>query len=67
MSMEDLVAMVPEGPMYNNAAQAINHVIFFRSLSPVQTYIHSLLQVGLDQSFGSFDNFKKEFTDQSTS
>lgn len=51
------------GVIFNNAAQALNHIIYFNSFSPKanQTPSGTLLKA-IEKEWGSFDNFKKEFS-----
>lgn len=50
------------GALYNNAAQAFNHIIFFKQLTPTPTTISPLLTQALVARFGSVDAFKSEFS-----
>ena len=51
------------GAIFNNAAQALNHIIYFNSFSPKAEHIPSgTLFSAIEKKWGSFDNFKKEFT-----
>ena len=51
-----------QGALYNNAAQAFNHIIFFKQLTPTPTPISPLLTQALVARFGSVDAFKSEFS-----
>lgn len=51
------------GPIYNNAAQVWNHTFFFNELSPTATHAPSgRLLDAIIRDFGSFENFKDQFT-----
>ncbi|WP_028896173.1 superoxide dismutase [Prevotella sp. HUN102] len=62
-SIEELVKTVPEGPMYNNAGQILNHTLYFTQFkSPVKdNRPEGKIAKAINESFGSFDNFKAEF------
>lgn len=51
-----------QGSLKFNGGGHINHSIFWKNLSPKKSSPSSDLQNEIDKSFGSFDNFKKEFT-----
>lgn len=52
------------GPVFNNVAQAFNHTFYFKCLCPrSQVGLVPLnLSEKISEDFGSFDEFKKEFT-----
>ena len=67
MNLEQIV-IESEGPTYNNAAQVWNHYYFFQTLSPhPQTMPHGELLASIEYTWGSFDNFRKEFDDAALS
>ncbi|MDY0132573.1 MAG: superoxide dismutase [Desulforegulaceae bacterium] len=47
--------------LYNNLGQALNHEIYFNSLSPKPTTPSKQMIEMINKSFGSYENFKKEF------
>ncbi len=49
------------GPIYNNAAQALNHEFFFNCLSPNKPLMPSRLAEALKAEFGSTDAFREQF------
>lgn len=52
------------GPLFNNASQAWNHIFYFFSFSPDGGgEPEGELREAIDRDFGSFENFKKEFVD----
>ena len=61
MKLKDMITKA-QGALYNNAAQAFNHIIFFKQLTPTQTTISPLLTQALVARFGSVDAFKSEFS-----
>jgi Fe-Mn family superoxide dismutase len=62
MSLEEII-LSSEGTMFNNAAQIWNHTFFWNSLSPQGggTPSGKILEL-INNSWGSFDKFKEEFT-----
>lgn len=61
MKLKDMITKA-HGALYNNAAQAFNHIIFFKQLTPTPTTISPLLTQALVARFGSVDAFKSEFS-----
>ncbi|WP_311415543.1 superoxide dismutase [Hoylesella shahii] len=62
-SVEDIVKTAPDGPIFNNAGQTLNHALYFLQLkAPVQgNEPTGKIAEALVRDFGSFENFKKEF------
>lgn len=61
MSLVDIVKE-SEGPLFNNAGQALNHDIYFLSFSPKGGGQPSgALAQAINTDFGDFESFKKEF------
>ncbi len=53
-----------DGALFNNAAQAWNHTFYFLTLSPdPQVMPDGELAEAIKRDFGSFENFKKQFTE----
>lgn len=53
-----------DGPLFNNASQAWNHIFYFFSFSPYGGgEPEGELADAIKQKFGSFERFKKEFVD----
>lgn len=65
MKLKDMITKA-QGALYNNAAQAFNHIIFFKQLTPTPTTISPLLTQALVARFGSVDEFKSEFSNAAT-
>lgn len=65
MKLKDMITKA-QGALYNNAAQAFNHIIFFKQLTPTPTTISPLLTQALVARFGSVDTFKSEFSNAAT-
>ncbi|KNC09475.1 superoxide dismutase [Klebsiella sp. RIT-PI-d] len=62
-SLEDIIRG-SEGAIFNNAAQVWNHTFYWHCLAPdAGGEPGSDLAAALSQSFGSVDDFKKQFTD----
>jgi len=61
-TLEDIIKKA-KGPIFNNAAQTWNHTFYWNSLSPNSTQQpDGDLKVAIETQYGSFDNFKEEFT-----
>jgi Fe-Mn family superoxide dismutase len=64
VTLEEIVRRAPPGPIFNNAAQVWNHTFYFAGLSPKGGGAPTgKLAAALKQSFGSFEEFQKKFTD----
>jgi Fe-Mn family superoxide dismutase len=63
-----IVATAPDGAIFNNAGQVLNHTLYFLQFAPkpAQSEPSGKLAEAIKRDFGSFDNFKKEFTAAST-
>ena len=61
LSLVEIIADA-EGGIFNNAAQVYNHDFFWNGLTPTQKAISSKIEASLVETFGSIDEFKKEFT-----
>ena len=62
MSLEEVI-MTSSGGMFNNAAQVWNHTFYWNCMTPKSTGTPSgKLAEAIDKKFGSFDEFKKAFT-----
>lgn len=68
-TLEEIVATAPDGPVFNNAGQVLNHTFYFLQFapSPARHEPEGPLADAIRRDFGSFDNFKKEFTAAATS
>lgn len=67
-TVEAIVASAPDGGIFNNAGQVLNHTLYFLQFTPqpaVKQPQGKLAEL-IDRDFGSFDNFKKEMKDAST-
>ncbi|MDO9679467.1 MAG: superoxide dismutase [Bacteroidales bacterium] len=62
MNLEEIV-MKSDGAIFNNAAQVWNHTFYFHSFKPKGGGApKGPLASAIDSEWGSFDNFKKEFS-----
>lgn len=51
------------GPVYNNGAQALNHILYFTAFSPdARTEPEGALRKAIENKWGTFGNFKAEFS-----
>ncbi|WP_081658097.1 superoxide dismutase [Segatella baroniae] len=66
--VEEIVATAPEGPIYNNAGQTLNHALYFAQFkAPVAGNApKGRLAEAIDEAFGSFDAFKQQFAQAAT-
>lgn len=67
-SVEEIVKGAPEGPIFNNAGQVLNHALYFEQFRAPR---HNNLPEGrilnaINNAFGNFDNFKAQFTQAAT-
>lgn len=62
-SVEEIVTTAPNGPIFNNAGQTLNHAFYFSQfMSPVKGNVpEGRIAAAINASFGSFDEFKAQF------
>ena len=61
MSLEEIICK-SDGKLFNNAAQAWNHIFYFFQFSPYRNNEpQGELRDAIVRDFGSFDEFKKQF------
>lgn len=67
-SVEEIVKTAPEGPIFNNAGQTLNHALYFgQFMSPVKNNVPAgKIGKAIDKAFGSFEAFKNEFAQACT-
>lgn len=66
MALEDIIRKA-EGPLFNNASQAWNHIFYFFSFSPEGGgEPDGELRKAINEQFGSFADFKKAFVQAGT-
>jgi Fe-Mn family superoxide dismutase len=64
MPLEEIIKK-SEGGLFNNAAQVFNHEFFFNLLAPKgKAKPEGDLLKAIEEAFGSFEAFKKEFIDK---
>lgn len=68
-SLEAIVATAPDGSIFNNAGQVLNHTLYFLQFvsRPSHQTPQGKLSESIDRDFGSFENFKKEFSSAAVS
>ncbi|MBR2932371.1 MAG: superoxide dismutase [Rikenellaceae bacterium] len=69
MTLEDIVRQA-DGTLYNNAAQVLNHNLYFLTLAPSSVAKHTPegpLAAAIDRDFGSFEAMKVQLAKAATS
>lgn len=65
--LEEII-LTSDGAIFNNAAQTWNHIFYFYTLSPIGGgEPDGKLKEPIDKKWGSFENFKKEFSNAANS
>ncbi len=61
-TVEEIVAVAPDGAIFNNAGQVLNHTLYFLQFapSPSKQEPTGKLAEAIRRDFGSFANFQKE-------
>ncbi len=63
MQLEEIIEKA-EGPLFNNASQAWNHIFYFYTFSPDGSREPGgELRKAIDRDFGSFEKFKEAFVE----
>lgn len=64
-SLEEIVRTAPDGGIFNNAGQVVNHTLYFLQFTPDQKTNgpSGKLKEAIEKDFGSFENFKNEFSE----
>lgn len=67
-SLEAIVSSAPDGAIFNNAGQVLNHTLYFLQFTPhpQSSVPQGKLAAAITRDFGSFDSFKKEFNAAAT-
>ncbi|HEY2486110.1 MAG TPA: superoxide dismutase [Candidatus Binataceae bacterium] len=66
-SLEDIIKTAPSGGLFNNAAQHFNHSFYWKSLAAkAGGQPKGAAADAIKSGFGSFDEFKKKFTEAAT-
>lgn len=66
--LTEIVATAPDGAIFNNAGQVLNHTLYFLQFNPkpASPQPTGKLAAAIERDFGSFENFKKEFSAAAT-
>jgi Fe-Mn family superoxide dismutase len=66
-SLEEIIRSAPAGGLFNNAAQHFNHSFYWKSLAPkAGGQPGGPIAEAIKSAFGSFDEFKKKFSEAAT-
>ena len=67
-TVEEIVATAPDGAVFNNAGQVLNHTLYFLQFTPNPSRKEPTgkLREAIDRDFGSFENMKKELNAAAT-
>lgn len=67
-NLETIVTTAPDGGIFNNAGQVLNHTLYFLQFTPKPLHKEpqGKLAESIDRDFGSFANFKKELNAAAT-
>ena len=67
--VEEIVQQAPDGPIYNNAGQVMNHRLYFEQFVPVSQYKAPGQRItnAINYHFGSMEIFKKQMTEAAMS
>lgn len=68
-SIEEIIETAPDGGIFNNAGQVLNHTLYFMAFSPHPSSKEpkGKLKEAIERDFGSFESFKKMMNDTSAS
>lgn len=66
-TLEEIVAVAPDGAVFNNAGQVLNHTLYFLQFTPKQEKQQPTgkLAEAITRDFGSFEAFKTSFNEAS--
>ena len=67
-TVEEIVITAPDGAIFNNAGQVLNHTLYFQQFTPAPTQLEpkGKLAEGIKRDFGNFENFKDQMTQAAT-
>ena len=67
-TVEEIVSTAPDGAIFNNAGQVLNHTLYFLQFtpSPQQEVPSGELAKAIERDFGNFENFKNQMTEAAT-
>lgn len=68
-TVEEIVSVAPDGAIFNNAGQVLNHTLYFLQFTPAPERYEPTgkLAEAIKRDFGNFENFKDEMTKAATS
>lgn len=63
-TVEEIVSVAPDGAIFNNAGQVLNHTLYFLQFTPNPQQYEPTGELGkaIRRDFGNFENFKDEMT-----
>ena len=66
--VEEIVITAPDGAIFNNAGQVLNHTLYFQQFTPAPTQLEpkGKLAEAIKRDFGNFENFKDQMTQAAT-
>lgn len=64
-TVEEIVASAPDGALFNNAGQVLNHTLYFLQFTPKPSEKEPVgrLKEAIKRDFENFENFRKRFTE----
>ena len=67
-TVEEIVITAPDGAIFNNAGQVLNHTLYFQQFPPAPTQLEpkDKLAEAIKRDFGNFENFKDQMTQAAT-
>ena len=67
-TVEEIVSVAPDGALFNNAGQVLNHTLYFLQFTPKpERHVpEGKLAEAIDRDFGNFENFRDEMTKAAT-
>ena len=68
-TVEEIVINAPDGAIFNNAGQVLNHTLYFLQFTPQPEKYQpeGKLAEAIQRDFGNFENFKNEMTQAASS
>jgi Fe-Mn family superoxide dismutase len=63
--LEEIISTAPEGGIFNNAGQVLNHTLYFLQFVPksANRQLPEKLAEAINKNFGNFETFRKDFSD----
>ena len=67
-TVEEIVSVAPDGALFNNAGQVLNHTLYFLQFTPKpERHVpEGKLANAINRDFGNFENFRDEMTKAAT-